>query len=174
VDEYLAEIRLFAGTFEPYGWMYCDGRALPIAEYDALFSLLGTTYGGDGVNTFCLPDLRGRVPVGAGAGPGLTPRLLAETGGSEQQQLTVEQIPAHAHAILASNAAGDSASPINGVYAASDGGTDAPVYGTAAPDSTLAPDAFFQAGARQPHSNMQPALGVNYIICVYGIYPDRN
>ncbi|HOB76703.1 MAG TPA: tail fiber protein, partial [Phycisphaerae bacterium] len=87
MDEYLAEIRLFAGMYEPRGWMFCDGRLLSIAQNLALFSLLGTTYGGDGVNTFALPDLRGRVPVGAGAGPGLTPRALGETGGSEQHAL---------------------------------------------------------------------------------------
>jgi microcystin-dependent protein len=176
VDEYLAEIRLFAGMYEPRGWMFCDGRLLSIAQNLALFSLLGTTYGGDGVNTFALPDLRGRVPVGAGAGPGLTPRALGETGGSEQHALNTAEIPAHTHTILANNTATpeNSASPTNAVYAVSDGGDAAPVYATATPDTTLAARAMTPTGDNQPHPNMQPALGLNYIICVCGTYPNRD
>lgn len=174
MDEYLAEIRLFAGMFEPRNWMFCDGRELPIAQYEALFSLLGWTYGGNGQTTFRLPDFRGRVPVGAGTGPGIAPKLLGQAGGAEQHQLTTTQIPAHSHPIMATSSAGNATNPANAVYAASDGGDESPAYRAGPADAALATDALTQAGAGQPHSNMQPALGLNYIICVYGIYPDRN
>src|SRR5262245_29652358 len=111
MDNYLGEIRLFAGNFAPRGWRFCDGGLLPIAENDALFNLLGTTYGGDGVSTFALPDLRGRVAIGQGTGPGLTNRPLGEPGGTESVTLVLGQCPAHTHQLFATNAPATTASP---------------------------------------------------------------
>jgi microcystin-dependent protein len=175
VDEYyLAEIRLFAGNFEPRDWMFCDGRELRISDYTALYALLGTNYGGNGYTTFCLPDLRGRVAVGAGQGTGLTFREQGDIGGMEQAQLTVAQIPAHSHSIAASSQAASTAIATNGVFAVSDGGDAAPAYRATAPDTTLANDAVTLAGYNRAHSNMQPALALNHIICVCGCFPRRD
>jgi microcystin-dependent protein len=172
MDEYyLAEIRLFAGNFEPRNWMFCDGRTLPINQNQALFSLLGTTYGGDGRTTFKLPDLRGRVPVGAGTGPGLTRRVLGEMAGQETVQLTAQQMPSHYHPMTVGTAA-SSAAPTDLAYANA-GAANA--YGQAATSlAAMAQDTVTEAGADQRHENVQPCIGLNYIICVYGIYPSRD
>lgn len=170
-DPFIAEIRIFAGNFPPRGWAFCDGQILPINQYSALFSLLGTTYGGDGRVTFALPDLRGRVPVHPGSGPGLTPRQWGERGGTETTSLTAAQMPAHSHAVKASDANGSAVSPSGLVPARNAAGV--PVYGP--PTSAhLAGDAIEPAGGGQPHDNMQPYLGLSYIIALQGIYPSRN
>jgi microcystin-dependent protein len=159
---YTGEIRLFAGNFAPSGWAFCDGQLLPISEYDVLFTLLGTTYGGDGQTTFALPDLRGRLPVHQGNG-----FTLAEQLGAESVTLTVQQTPAHSHAQLAS---ADSASQhqLGGNVFAS---TTVDVYVSGGPFAALAPNAASAVGGSQPHDNRQPYLCVNYIICVYGFFP---
>ena len=160
---YVGEIRMFAGNFEPVGWMFCEGQLLPISEYETLFQLIGTTYGGDGQSTFALPDLRGRVPIHQGDG-----FLMGETGGVESVTLTVQQIPAHTHPLLASVAPGSAAVPTGNVLAAS---ASANVYRPAPPGTTMSPQVLTPAGGSLPHENMQPYLCVNHIISLFGIFP---
>jgi microcystin-dependent protein len=160
---WVGEIRMFAGNFAPSGWMFCQGQVLPISEYDVLFNLIGTQFGGDGQETFALPDLRGRAPVHVGPNT-----ALAQQGGVEQVTLTVNQIPAHTHAAGASSLIGASPDPTGRVPARNAAGV--PQYAAAA-DTSLAAGALLSAGGSQPHSNMQPYVGINYIISMYGIYP---
>ena len=161
---FLGEIRLVAFEFAPPGWARCEGQLLPISENDALFALLGTTYGGDGRTTFALPDLRGRVALHSGQGAGLSPRAPGERGGVEQVTLAVGQLAAHTHARSASGAQGTTDSPAG---AAPAGGGE---YG--APDGTkLAPTG--KSGAGRPHDNMPPFLALSYIIALEGIFPSR-
>jgi microcystin-dependent protein len=161
---YVGEIRLFAGNFAPAGWEFCAGQLLPISEYETLFQLIGTIYGGDGQSTFALPDLRGRVPIHQGNG-----YILAETGGAEEITLTVNQIPAHSHALLASSGNASSASPQNGVLAQP---SSVDLYRPAAtPNSNMSPNVIGAVGGSQPHTNMQPYLGISFIISLFGIFP---
>jgi microcystin-dependent protein len=164
---YIGEIRMFAGNFAPAGWMFCEGQLLPISEYETLFNLIGTTYGGDGQSTFALPDLRGRIPIHQGNG-----FILAETGGVETVTLTVSQIPAHSHALLGSTTIAASTDPANNV-----GGklTVAAVfpYGTDNPPQPLSPSAVGSTGGSQPHNNFQPYLCVDFIISLFGIFPSQ-
>jgi microcystin-dependent protein len=163
---YIGEIRMFAGNFPPVGWMFCEGQLLPISENESLFNLIGTTYGGDGQSTFALPDLRGRIPIHQGNG-----FILAETGGAEEITLTVQQIPAHSHASLASSSpAASSTSPTNMVPALTQAATIAP-YGTDAPLVQLGPSSVGSVGGSQPHTNFQPYLCVDFIISLFGIFP---
>jgi microcystin-dependent protein len=161
---YVGEIRMFAGNFAPVGWMFCEGQLLPISENETLFQLIGTTYGGDGQSTFALPDLRGRLPLHQGNG-----FILAETGGAEEITLTVNQIPAHAHPMLATNAIPTLANPANSVL----GQAAAKFYRGGVPNGTinLAPQAVDPVGGSQPHTNFQPYLCVNFIISLFGIFP---
>ena len=164
-EPYIAEVILFAGNFAPRGWAFCNGQILSIAQNTALFSLIGTTYGGDGQTTFALPDLRGRVPVQAGQGPGLPPVSLGEQGGAPSHTLTVNEMPQHQHQNGASAADQTTNRPTGGVVPSRGG-----AYGPAdsAGTSTLG------AGGSQPHNNMQPYLGLHYIIALEGIFPSRN
>lgn len=164
---YIGEIRIFAGNFPPAGWMLCEGQLLSISENEVLFQLIGTTYGGDGQSTFALPDLRGRIPVHQG-----NSFLLAQSGGVEEVTLTVSQIPAHAHPLLASSAQATSQTAQNSVLAASTGASVSP-YGTDAPRANLAPQAISAVGGSQPHNNFQPYLCVNFIISLFGIFPSQ-
>ncbi len=160
---YVGEIRMFAGNFEPAGWMFCAGQLLPISEYETLFNLIGTTYGGDGQSTFALPNLQSRVPVHAG--PGFT---LAQIGGVEQVTLTVNQIPAHSHTPLA-NTAGSGTSPSNAVWA---GNTDVAQFAPASQiNGQMNAQALQPTGGSQPHDNLIPFLCINFIISLFGIYP---
>lgn len=168
---YIGEIRLFAGNFAPAGWMFCAGQTLPISEYDVLFNLIGTTYGGDGQETFMLPDLRGRVPVHQGTGPGLSTKVLAETGGVESVTLTTNQIPQHNHQLIASSEVGNQAGPASNLLA---GSASVALYNENAPEPELANSAVANAGGSQPHENLQPYLCINYIIALFGIYPTPN
>jgi microcystin-dependent protein len=154
---------MFAGNFAPAGWMFCEGQLLPISENETLFQLIGTTYGGDGESTFALPDLRGRIPIHQGNGV-----ILAETGGAEEITLTVNQIPAHTHPMLASQNAAQDTSPQNKVTGQS--GT-ALIYIQDSPDANLSPQAVTSVGGSQSHTNFQPYLCVNYIISLFGIFP---
>jgi microcystin-dependent protein len=169
---YIGEIRLFAGNFAPAGWAFCNGQLIPISENDALFVVLGTTYGGDGQETFALPDLRGRLPIHQGTGPGLSSRILGEAAGVESVTLTVNQIPAHNHALLCTTDNAATAAPQNQVMAAAPDANTNP-YNTDAPLTTLASTALSPVGGSQPHTNVQPFLCINYIISLFGIFPSQ-
>lgn len=162
---YIGEVRMFAGNFAPRGWMFCEGQLLPISEHETLFTLIGTSYGGDGESTFALPDLRGRVPIHQGNG-----FILAETGGVEEVTLTNSQSPVHSHPALASseNALQAGASThVLGQPRVID------LYRTVQPNSSLAPQAVGVAGGSQPHTNFQPYLCVNFIISLSGVFPSQ-
>ena len=168
---FVGEIRMFGGNFAPAGWMFCEGQLLPISEYETLFNLIGTTYGGDGQSTFALPDLRGRVPLHMGQGSGLSNRTLAESGGVETVTLTTQQIPAHSHPAGCDNNtnAGNSPTPGTHIWAnqASTG-----VYATAFnPAVTMNPAAGGSTGGSQPHENFMPYLCVDFIISLFGVFP---
>src|SRR5437870_2518484 len=155
---YVGEIRMFAGNFGPAGWMFCEGQLLPISDYETLFNLIGTTYGGDGQSTFALPDLRGRVPLHFGNGS-----TLAETGGVETVTLTVQQIPAHSHPLLATLNQGAQNPPAQQLLAQSPTQNAFP-YGTDVPPATLNPGSISSVGGSQPHNNFQPYLCLDFII----------
>jgi microcystin-dependent protein len=156
---------MFAGNFAPAGWMFCEGQLLPISEYETLFNLIGTTYGGDGQSTFALPDLRGRLPLHFGNG-----FTLAEQGGVETVTLTAQQIPAHSHPLLASTAGGTQNDPSNNVTAGSPSVT---LYIQDVTDSNMAANAVSTVGGSQPHNNFQPYLCVDFIISLFGIFPSQ-
>lgn len=163
---FVGEIRMFGGNFAPAGWAFCNGQLIPISENDVLFNLIGTTYGGDGQETFGLPDLRGRVPVHQG--PGF---VIGQLSGSESVTLTTNQIPTHTHTLVASDATGDADSPANTVPAAA--ATFSPYYsgsGTVNMDANM----LSMAGGSQPHDNMLPFLTVSYIISLFGVFPSQN
>ena len=176
-DPYLGEIRTFAGNFNPRGWAFCRGQLIPIDQNDALYTLLGTTYGGDGQTTFGLPDLQGRVAIGQGTGGGLSARTVGQKSGSESVTLNTSNLPAHSHTVTATTVDGTSGSPANALPAtpalpsaflyinpAATGTTDAPPAAT-----SITP-----AGGSQPHTNQMPFLVLNYIIALEGVYPSRN
>jgi len=156
---------MFAGNFAPAGWMFCEGQLLPISEYETLFNLIGTTYGGDGQSTFALPDLRGRVPLHFGDG-----FTLAETGGVETVTLTVSQMPAHSHPLLASIDVANDATPAANVLAQA-GTFDA--YQSVPGGSPMAAPSISSVGGSQPHNNFQPYLCVDFIISLFGIFPSQ-
>ncbi|MEO6232198.1 MAG: tail fiber protein [Ferruginibacter sp.] len=172
MDPLLASIIIFAGNFAPRGWELCQGQILSIAQNTALFSLLGTTYGGDGRVTFALPDLRGRVPIQQGQGPGLSNYDLGETGGSQSTTILTTNLPAHNHPLIAVTEAGDTAVP-TGAFLGNTGALDKEykASGTQTPMNT---GAIGMQGGSQPINNMQPFLAVNYIIALQGIFPSRN
>jgi microcystin-dependent protein len=179
-DFFVGQITAFGGNFAPKNWATCSNQTIAISQNTALFSILGTTYGGNGTTTFCLPDLRGRVAMGSGTGPGLTPRVLGELSGVENVTLLTTQMPAHNHALNATTAAATGASPQNTILSTSNGadGDGNPftvqIYGPTPASTTLNPASIGIAGGSQPHNNMQPYLALTYIICIYGIYPSRN
>lgn len=171
MDPYIGEIRIFAGNFAPNGWALCNGQLMPIASNTPLFSILGTTYGGDGKTTFALPNLMGRAPLHAGAGPGLTPRTLGEMDGEASVTLLTTQMPAHTHAVSCASAANQDA-PTNAVWAGTGRG-GGNVYATSADGAMLSPQTVTPVGESMPHNNMQPYLGMNYIIALQGVFPPR-
>lgn len=169
-DPFVAEIRIVPSNFAPSGWAFCDGQLLPIAQNTALFSLLGTTYGGNGTSTFALPDLQGRAPMHPGTGPGLTRRDLGESGGTASVTLLSSEMPAHNHGLGAAASVADTATPGPGTsLARSSGGA---LYQDSA-DTELATTAVATAGGGQPHNNMQPYLTMNFIIALQGVFPLR-
>ncbi len=161
---YVGEIRMFGGNFEIAGWMFCDGRLLPISENQTLFQLIGTTYGGDGQTTFGLPDLRGRVPIHQGNG-----FTLAQSGGAETVTLTTNQIPSHSHVPVAYSGTGTSTNPANNVWAAQPALMQYSGPGSA--NVTLPANTLANTGGNQPHNNFQPYLCVEFIISLFGIFP---
>jgi len=166
-NSYVGEIRLFAGNFAPEGWMLCEGQLLPISENETLFTLLGTSYGGDGVTTFGLPDLRGRVPVHMGGS-----YTLAQSGGVEQVTLTTQQIPAHTHGVPATGQRGDPASGVSGSGALANTGGTAVYTLSGGGTVDMASEAIaYSNGQNQVHNNMAPFLCVNFIISLFGVYP---
>jgi microcystin-dependent protein len=173
---YIGTIMLFAGNFAPRGFALCQGQLLAIAQNTALFSLLGTTYGGDGKVTFGLPDLRGRAPVGAGQGAGLTPVSLGQVAGKAAVTVLQSQLPMHTHFINANGSASDGSTPSPGAVLAPFGDSVTPLtaYATAAANTTMSSQSLQMAGGSQPVSVMNPFLGINFIIAVQGIYPSRN
>jgi microcystin-dependent protein len=160
---YIGEIRIFAGTFPPNGWMFCDGALLPISENETLFAVIGTAYGGDGEETFALPDLRGRVPIHQGNG-----FQMGQNGGAEEVTLTTSQIASHAHPWLASSGTATSQDPANQVLAAAQAAT---YFNLQENPTNLAANAVGPVGGSQPHENMQPYLGLNFIISLFGVFP---
>src|ERR1043165_889109 len=159
---YVGEIRIFAGNFNPSGWMFCEGQLLPISENETLFQLIGTTYGGDGESTFALPDLRGRLPLHQGNG-----FILAEAGGVEEVTLTTNQIPAHSHPFIGTSNASDSTNPQNALLSL----PVASIYNAGTSPVAMAPQAISPTGGSQPHTNFQPYLCVDFIISLFGIFP---
>lgn len=170
-EPFIGEIRMFGGYFAPQGWAFCNGQILAIAENDALFTLIGTTYGGDGQETFALPDLQGRIPIHAGQGGGLSNRTLGEKSGSETVTVNVNQTPTHTHGFLASTDLSDGPSPQGRVVSQS---TIVSLYREAEPSSPMSPNAIVAGGGgSQPHDNTQPFLCVSFIISLFGIYPSQ-
>lgn len=170
-DQFLAEIRIFGFNFPPAGWAQCNGQLMPISQNTALFSLLGTTYGGNGQSTFALPDLQGRAPMQQGDGAGLSPRNLGEMGGSESVTLLESEMPLHSHSLRAATQDNGDVNIVapTASYAPSTGGS---LYQTT-PNAQLAYQAVAAAGASLPHNNMQPYLTVNFCIAMQGIFPQR-
>lgn len=166
---YLGEIRMVGFNFAPVGWALCNGQTLPISQNDALFNLIGTTYGGDGQTTFNLPDLQCRIPFHAGTNAGNV-MVLGQISGTETVTLTTSQLPMHTHALGASSAAGGQSSPAKGVWAQS----TLEEYSTEANAHTMDPSTIISTGGSQPHDNMSPFLVVNFIIALAGIYPTQN
>jgi len=176
---YVGEIRMFAGNFAPAGWMLCQGQLLPISEYDTLFNLIGTTYGGDGQSTFALPDLQSRIPIHQGQGSGLSNYTLAQNGGVESVTLTVQQIPAHTHPAIADGNTATGGDPTNTYFAAAASDTvytvpNAPGNPAAPVFRTLNAGTLPSQGGSQPHSNIQPIVVLNFIISLFGIFPSQN
>ncbi len=175
MDPFLGEIIMFGGNFAPRGWALCDGQLLPISQNSALFSILGTTYGGDGRTTFALPDLRGRAPMHAGSGPGLSTRQLGQKGGAEEVTLTAAQMPSHTHQARCDKTVGAGHTNVaEGSVWANDAGAASATYSTNAPDADMATNALNATGGNQAHNNMQPFLAVNFIIALQGTFPSRN
>jgi microcystin-dependent protein len=170
-DQFLAEIRIFGFNFPPTGWASCDGQLLPLSQNTALFSLLGTIYGGDGRSTFALPNLQGRAPMMHGQGPGLSLRDIGQEGGSDTVTLLESEIPSHSHTVRVSVADGPAelSDPNNGAL----GFSARPIYKTATGDSNMAPQALSIVGGSLPHNNLQPYLVLNFCIALQGIFPQR-
>ena len=170
-DGFVGEIRMFAGNFAPSGWAFCDGSLYPVSEYQALFSILGTTYGGDGTTTFALPDLRGRLPMGIGSAPDLTARTTqGQKIGSETNTLTEGNMPSHSHSVAASRQGGTTSDP-SGAFLA-DSNTFDKEY-TVTSDTTMSAAMIGETGEFHPVNNLQPSLTIRFIICIEGLYPSR-
>jgi microcystin-dependent protein len=169
-DPFVAEIRIFPFNFAPKGWAFCDGQLLPLSQNTALFSLLGTTYGGNGKSNFALPDCQGNTAMHPGQGPGLSLHDLGETGGSETVTLLESEIPSHPHQLIVSLSDGLFTQPLNQQFAQ---GVGVNIWGTNAPNVQLADTALAPAGGDQPHNNMQPYLTLNFCIALQGVFPPR-
>jgi microcystin-dependent protein len=171
MDPFVAEIRIFPFNFPPKGWAFCNGQILPLSQNTALFSLLGTTYGGDGKSNFALPNLQGSAPMHPGQGPGLSLHDLGENGGSDTVSLLESEIPSHAHAWMASNADATSQTAANNLLAGGVGGIA--MYATPGAVTQLSDNALAPAGGDQSHNNLQPYLTLNFCVALQGVYPPR-
>lgn len=172
-DPYIGEIKMFAGNFAPRSYAFCNGQLLPIAQNTALFSILGTIYGGDGRTTFALPNLQGRAAMNQGRGPGLTQRTLGEQGGEAAVTLQTSQIPSHNHLLRGTSSSGDNSNPATRTFG-SGGRGDPPFYASQGTTVPMAQNAIGITGGGQGHNNMQPYLAVSFIIALQGVYPPRN
>jgi len=170
MDPFVAEIRIFPFNFAPKGWAFCDGQILPISQNTALFSLLGTTYGGDGKSTFGLPNMQGNAPMHPGQGPGLSLHDLGETGGSDTVSLIESEIPSHSHALIVSLSDGLFTQPSGQLFSQ---GVGVNIWGTTTLDTQFSDNAIAPAGGDQPHNNMQPYLTLNFCLALQGVYPPR-
>jgi microcystin-dependent protein len=170
-NPYVGEIRMFGGNFAPSGWAFCDGQLMQISENDTLFNLIGTTYGGDGQETFALPDLQGRLPMHAGQGPGLSNYQIGEKAGVETVTLNTQQTPTHTHAVVVSGDLANSNSPNNSMLAQS---TQILLYTQDTASKFMAPSALSLVGGSQPHENIQPFLVVSFIISLFGVFPSQS
>ena len=168
-EPYIGEIRMFAGNFPPAGWLFCNGQLVPISENDALFTLIGTTYGGDGQENFALPNLQSRIPIHAGTGPDGVNYQLAEMSGTESVTLTTQQIPSHTHPWLASQGNANNVDPTGSVPAVAQGD----FYASDISPIQMAPAMIGPAGGSQPHENCQPFLCINFIISLFGVFPTQ-
>ncbi|GAA3741564.1 MULTISPECIES: phage tail protein [Flavobacterium] len=171
MDQFVAEIRLFPFNFAPKGWAMCNGQLLPISQNTSLFSLLGTTYGGDGKSTFALPNLQGSVPMHPGQGPGLSLHDLGETGGSENVSLLESEIPSHNHSLMAATSNSQSTSPTNNSLGR---GNPIRIYGQTGTNTNMSLNSVAIAGSGLPHNNMMPYLTMNFCIALQGIFPPRS
>ena len=179
MNPFIGQILMVGFNFAPVGWALCNGQLLAIAQYTALFSLLGTTYGGDGVSNFALPNLQSRVAVHQGQGPGLSPYVIGSTGGAENVTLLATQMPSHSHLINVNNTPGTVPNPTNNIQAEAATGdprSSSPIsqFTAASPTGTMAPNTVSMSGGGQPHANIQPYLTINFIIALQGIFPTRN
>jgi len=171
---YVGEIRIFGGNFAPVGWMLCQGQLLPISENEVLFQLIGTTYGGNGSSTFALPNLASRTPVHQGTGPGLSTYVIGQSGGVGQVTLTTQQIPVHTHTAVTASTGQVGVAANNILADAQSTQTGARIYSSQATDVAMNANTVTPAGGSQPHDNIQPSLGLNFIISLFGVYPSQN
>ncbi|MBH1960894.1 MAG: phage tail protein [Flavobacteriia bacterium] len=171
-ENFIGQIMIVPYNFSPVGWHDCDGAMMPIAEYEALYSLIGTTYGGDGVTTFGLPDARGRVVVDDGTGPGFSTMTLGQIGGVENATVITTQLPSHGHIVNAVNTAGTKETPA--AFLPADAGVLDKDYSSLAPNTTMAPGMISPAGSGQAHNNIQPFVTLKCVIALYGMYPQQN
>jgi microcystin-dependent protein len=172
-EPFVGEIRMFGGNFAPAGWAFCAGQLMPISENETLFNLIGTTYGGDGQETFALPDLQGRIPIHAGTGSSGTTFTIGEKSGVESVTLTTQQIPAHNHAPLATTDPGDQSTPVNNFWSAAFTGDQ--IYDPAiTPSGTMNTTLIQGSGGSQPHENIAPYLCVSFILSLFGVFPTQN
>ena len=170
-EPFVGEITMFAGNFAPRGWAFCDGQLLAVSQNDALFSLFGTIYGGDGRTTFGLPDLRGRIPIHAGSGPGLSLRRLGAKAGTEKETITVNQLPSHTHPLQATDGANNT-QPVGNALGTP---TLGDIYIESESDpQNMSGKAISNVGSSQDHTNLQPFLCIHFIVALFGIYPSRN
>lgn len=177
MDPFVGEIRILGFSFAPVDWAYCDGQQMPISQYQALFAILGTTFGGNGTTTFGLPNMQGNAPMHWGSGPGLTPRTLGETLGTASVTLTSQQLPAHSHAFFAAATPSDSTKLVATPASNAQLSTSNPgkLYTTTTtPPVSFSPKAIGPAGQSQPHDNLQPLLTMNFCISLNGLFPSRN
>lgn len=173
MEPFVGQIIAVGFNFPPVGWLACNGQLVSISEYTVLFQLIGTTYGGDGHSTFALPDLRGRSPLGQGAGSSLPPVIIGQTGGTESVTLATGQIASHSHTLLAVSSTGSLSKPSTTAVLATQSNNDFDIYGPSPGNVTLAPAAVGQTGNTLPHENRQPFNTVNYIIAAFGVYPSQ-
>lgn len=171
-EPYIGEIRMFGGSFAPAGWAMCQGQLMPISENDALFTLIGTTYGGDGQETFGIPDLQGRAPMHAGQGPGITQNyVLGEKAGVESVTLTTQQIPIHNHAVVASTNVASATTASDNITASSN---QLKIYDQGGTSKLFANNALTPVGGSQPHENLQPYLCITFILSLFGVFPPQS